>query len=222
MKVEILAHRGWWLEAPQKNQVIAFERAFAAGYGVETDVRDFNGRLVISHDMAQTDAMPLERFLDIHHAYGKPGWLALNVKSDGLHAALGEALLGAGIDRYFMFDMSVPDTLHYLKHGLTTFTRRSEYELGSSLDAEAAGIWWDCFEGAGDALLAGSALRSGKAGVLVSPELHHRQHDEVWRTWRDDIGGASGRSTLMLCTDFPEEADHFFNRFGADTVLNDD
>ncbi|MNS23804.1 hypothetical protein D3C72_556300 [compost metagenome] len=222
MKIEILAHRGWWLEAPEKNQAIAFERAFAVGYGVETDVRDTNGRLVISHDMAQADAMPFERFLDIYRSHGSPGWLALNVKSDGLHVALGEALRGAGIDRYFVFDMSVPDGLHYLKGGLTTFTRRSEYEIGSSLDASAAGIWWDCFESGGDAALAGSALRSGKVGALVSPELHHREHCDVWQTWRDDIEMAVERSALMLCTDFPEEADRFFNRFGADTVFNND
>lgn len=222
MKIDILAHRGWWLEAQEKNQTIAFERAFSAGYGVETDVRDTNGRLVISHDIARTDAMPFERFLDIYKSYGESGWLALNVKSDGLHVALGEALRGAGVDRYFVFDMSVPDTLQYLKHGLRTFTRRSEYEVGSTLDASAAGIWWDCFEGAGDMGLAAKALQSGKGGALVSPELHRREHSDVWRSWRDDIVAATDRPALMLCSDFPEEADRFFNRFGADTVIDDD
>ena len=46
----VLAHRGWWSDPQDKNTRAAFAKAFAAGYGVETDVRDQGGRLVISHD----------------------------------------------------------------------------------------------------------------------------------------------------------------------------
>ena len=109
--LEILAHRGWWKRRDEQNEIVAFERAFEAGYGVETDVRDLNGVLVISHDMAKEGGLTLDQMLDIHRAFGRPGVLALNVKCDGLCAPLVEAISRSKVERYFVFDMSVPDTL---------------------------------------------------------------------------------------------------------------
>ena len=45
MRREVRAHRGWWLTPAEKNSKAAFERALAAGYGIETDVRDCDGEL---------------------------------------------------------------------------------------------------------------------------------------------------------------------------------
>ena len=49
--VEILAHRGFWKKESEKNTQIAFERAFDKGFGIETDLRDIKGEIVISHNM---------------------------------------------------------------------------------------------------------------------------------------------------------------------------
>ena len=46
--IKILAHRGFWKEETEKNTKIAFERAFNSGFGIETDLRDIKGEIVIS------------------------------------------------------------------------------------------------------------------------------------------------------------------------------
>src|SRR5690349_20512523 len=84
----ILAHRGWWLAPHERNTLGAFEKAFAAGHGVELDVRDLNGELVISHDPATTGALSFARVLECYAANGAPGRLAINIKADGLCPAL--------------------------------------------------------------------------------------------------------------------------------------
>ena len=49
----------------KKNTLSAFTRAFDNGFGVETDLRDYNGTLVISHDVPQEESLLFEDFLKI-------------------------------------------------------------------------------------------------------------------------------------------------------------
>ena len=44
----ILAHRNYWKQPIEKNKIISFERSFSLKFGVETDIRDYNGDLMIS------------------------------------------------------------------------------------------------------------------------------------------------------------------------------
>ena len=60
--MEILSHRGYWKNEGEKNTKIAFERSFQLGFGTETDIRDYKGELVISHDIADSSCMKLEAF----------------------------------------------------------------------------------------------------------------------------------------------------------------
>lgn len=53
----VLSHRGYWKNSLEKNKFVAFERSFSMGFGTETDIRDFNGELVISHDIADKDCI---------------------------------------------------------------------------------------------------------------------------------------------------------------------
>ncbi|WP_040349843.1 hypothetical protein [Brevundimonas sp. BAL3] len=208
--MEILAHRGWWLDRAERNTRQAFERAFAAGFGVETDVRDHSGRLVIAHDPATEHAMSLDVFLDTYESYPTRPTLALNIKADGLTEMVNDALAKRGIDSYFVFDMSVPDTLHYLRAGLRTYLRRSEHESPSPLEDRAQGIWLDDFTGgfaSPDQVI--SALASVSAVALVSPELHGRPHARTWSVWRDVKATVKGR--LAICTDFPDAAAAYFS-----------
>jgi hypothetical protein len=216
--VEFLAHRGWWVLASEKNSFGAFQKAFAAGYGIETDVRDCAGDLVISHDMptlvAESDRqMRLDALLDLYCSYPTRPTLALNVKSDGLMAPFRSALSTRGITQYFVFDMSVPDTLGYLNQSMRVFTRRSEFETGSILDDRAQGLWLDAFE---RPYVTVSDIRNGIASgrpvAIVSPELHRKPHAPAWEQWRGLYRGLSARerSLFMLCTDFPGEAEAYF------------
>ena len=219
--MQILAHRGWWLQPGEKNSKAAFERALAAGYGIETDVRDCDGELVISHDMPRRASpeplMTLAAFLDLYASYPGRPTLALNVKADGLHEPMQTALAARGIISYFVFDMSVPDTLGWLRRGMPIFTRRSEFETGSSLDARGQGFWLDAFETpyvlAADIV---AATRAGKRATVVSPELHGKPHLEAWAEWRTALLAltAGERGNVLLCTDFPGEAEAYFAGLG--------
>lgn len=218
----ILAHRGLWTELPQRNTRTALRNAFDLGFGVETDIRDHNGELVISHDMATRDCIPLSVMLQDYNAAGRPGQLALNIKSDGLAGPLMDELSAfEGMrEKAFVFDMSVPDTLHYLrKDGLRVFTRHSEYEPQPPLELQAAGIWMDCFVNQWvDPTEIIHRIRLGQIIAVVSPELHKRErYQEYWRFLKmhlDHSGIDRGllEKSLMLCTDYPREAHDLFSR----------
>ena len=90
----IIAHRGLWHAsrlAPNSDD--AFAAAVDAGLGVETDVRDRLGMLVVAHDLPDRVAQGLDVLLDIFSDATVP--LAINIKSDGLSEALGAALEAA-------------------------------------------------------------------------------------------------------------------------------
>lgn len=200
----VLAHRGWWREPGERNTLAAFEAAFQAGFGIETDVRDCDGTLVIAHDPPTgRERLGFEAVLDLYARSGRPGALAVNIKADGLQPMVEAALAAADIDNAFVFDMSVPDALRWLRTGLATFTRQSEYEPHPSFYDAAAGVWMDGFES--DWITAeqiAAHVANGKRAALVSPELHGRPHRAVWSAWAParDLPG------VMICTDFPDEA----------------
>jgi len=205
----VLAHRGWWLAPEERNTATAFDRAFSAGYGVETDVRDLAGELVVAHDPPTNHSTQrFGDFLNQYHAAGCPGALAINVKADGLQAQLSDLLDSCGIVNAFVFDMAVPDSLGYLARGIQTFTRHSEIEPEPPFYDRAHGVWIDCFET--DWITPEVVRRhraAGKRVALVSPELHRRPHEEAWSRWAP----LANDGDLMICTDFPDQADRLFN-----------
>lgn len=208
----ILSHRGWWKVEAEKNSREAFRRSFDHGWGSELDVRDFQGRLVVSHDPPRDDSFPFSDLLDIYKESGCQGPLAINIKADGLQTLLGDELRAHEIENYFVFDMSVPDTLGYFKAGLHAFTRQSEYEPNPAFLDRASGVWLDAFNGpwADDSVIE-RHLAVGRPVALVSPELHRRPHLEDWAAWRGMEQRGDGGDLLMLCTDFPDEAEQFFH-----------
>lgn len=207
--MKILSHRGYWKEVAEKNTIEAMRRSFSLGFGTETDVRDYNGDLVISHDIADENAISFQKFLEIYGEYNKDLPLALNIKSDGLQLKLKEALARNKIENYFLFDMSIPDALGYLRNEVkNVFTRQSEYEKDPSFYEKANGVWLDSFEGDWfDNNLISAHLARGKMVCIVSPELHKRSHLESWKKYKF----LSTEKNLFLCTDLPEEAREFFN-----------
>ncbi len=206
----ILSHRGYWKHPSEKNTVKAFVRSFMAGFGVETDIRDHKGTLVISHDIPGDSNVRADLFFEIYVNRGVHLPLALNIKSDGLQKNLKQLLEKYSIENYYVFDMSVPDALTYLNHGFNVFARQSEYEDPPSLYKESAGIWVDGFEDdwIGEEVIA-THLANGKKVCLVSPELHNRHHKPFWNKLKKMA--VVGDLNLMLCTDFPSQANEEFN-----------
>jgi len=203
----IISHRGYWSQPFEKNTEGAFKRSFHLGFGTETDIRDYDGRLVISHDPANSDSLLAELFFEIHATMDPALPLALNVKADGLQKWVRRLF-----DRYrpsnaFVFDMAVPDARGYLSEGVPCFTRHSELEPVPAFYDQAAGVWLDGFGSdwfmeTEDVI--SRHLEAGKRVCIVSPELHNRPHAACW----GKLAGmrCSRDPRLMLCTDFPEEA----------------
>ena len=204
--VKLLGHRGHWTAPEEKNTLAALARSLNQGHGVETDIRDLDGELVISHDPPRRGVPTLESFLDVYLAAPTRPLLALNIKSDGLQAPLLETLNRRGVTNYFAFDMSLPDTLGYIARGMAVALRLSEYE--NEMNLEAPYIWLDAFHGTwyGGADI-DRWLAAGYRVCVVSPELHRRPHREIWEILKP----LSGHQNLYLCTDLIEEAQQTFH-----------
>ena len=207
----VLSHRGYWRQAEEKNTREAFERSFAMGFGTETDIRDHNSQLVISHDMPDANSMPLEVFFEIYKGHRVFLPLALNIKADGLQAELDRLLAEYQIENYFVFDMAVPDGLLYAKQKFRTYTRHSEYEPVPPYYELAQGVWLDEFNGH---WLTDEVIEQHQAQqkdlCIVSPDLHKRDYQQEWQHYRQ-LETRIGKDKIMLCTDFPEQAQEYFN-----------
>lgn len=207
--MEIISHRGYWNNIGEKNLLTAFTRSFNLNFGTETDLRDLNGEIVISHDIPNNNAIKLSTFFDIYKKFGNSKTLALNIKSDGLQKILKLALDHFKITNYFVFDMSIPDTIGYQNENLNFFSRQSEYEPNPVFYDKCNGIWLDAFGHIwykNELIL--EHLKNKKRVAIVSPELHKREYFEFWGKLKyDNIHLMKG---VILCTDFPETAKEYF------------
>lgn len=204
----VLSHRGYWLKPEERNQKVAFERSFKLGFGTETDLRDANGKIVISHDVPDGELQDFLSFLNLYQSHAQGNLpLALNIKADGLAGMVKSTLAAFPMLDAFVFDMAVPDMRAYFDCGIPVFTRMSEVERQPSWLEQSAGIWLDSFGPTwfgGE--LVGDLLATGKRVCVVSSELHHRDSQALW----DMLEPHSSAGNLLLCTDRPEQAREFF------------
>jgi len=145
--VNVISHRGYWKEPAEQNADPAFERSLRLGFGIETDIRDSQRELVISHDLPVHAVTALESFFELYSRFESELPLALNIKSDGMQNRLKSLLEEYDINNYFLFDMAIPDALVYCWQGFNVFTRQSEYEISPPYYNLAQGVWLDEFHG---------------------------------------------------------------------------
>lgn len=209
--LNIIAHRGFWESDSQKNTKLAFDRALKNGFGIETDVRDYQGELVISHDVPTGNEQTFDSFASQVSQLNASVTIAINIKSDGLQELL--STLHDTKFNHFVFDMSVPDMLHFKIKGFRFFTRYSEFEPKPSLFEEASGVWMDNFSSKElDTTKLKDFLEHGKEIALVSPELHGFEPGDYWQALSDFFTDHSQyASKVILCTDYPQKAREFFN-----------
>ena len=201
--VSIIAHRGYWENVSEKNSKFAFERAFEFGFGVETDLRDNNGKIVISHNMPCGNEMSFESLLQMMDGRNLP--LALNIKADGMSKEIKDLLNKYNHTNYFTFDMSIPEMVVQRDNKLTFFTGLSDLVKEPILFEDSCGIWLDSFyEDWFDKSVILGILAKHKSICIVSPDLHQRRYKEIWKKYKNIPG-------IMICTDFPQEAEIFFN-----------
>ena len=203
--MQIISHRGYWKTIDEKNSELAFRRSFELGFGTETDIRDLDGMLVISHDMPNRGAMSLDHFLTLTLPKLP---LALNIKSDGLAEPLRKTMARYDTRDWFVFDMSIPDMRAHLKAGNPVFARLSEVEQEPIWMSDCEGVWLDQFEGEWfDTDYIAKLLSTKKRVCVVSSELHRRDYKLLWKMLKP----LEQFNNLMLCSDFPEEAKEYFS-----------
>ena len=211
--MKIISHRGYWLNVGEKNTLRAFERSFEHGFGTETDIRDSLGRLVISHDIPSGKEQEFAEFLACAESAtndNNPLTLALNIKADGLAQILTKELAKTSQLDCFVFDMAIPDMRQYLAQGIPVFTRMSEVERHPAYLDEAAGVWLDAFVNEWyDNSIIQTLMNLGKRVCIVSPELHGRPYLNQW----DRLSVWGHTEQVILCTDKPEEANVYFEKF---------
>lgn len=202
--MQILAHRGLWRKRGERNSFAALSRALDSGHGVELDLRDHDGLLVVSHDPPRAGALLWERFVQDYVDRGVDALVAVNVKADGLIPLLASCPVSLPPTRHFFFDMSVPEQLHYINAGLPTYSRQSNLEPLPTLLDRSSGLWVDNF-GPQEWLATQDLAKHLDAGLsvaVVSPELHGRPREAFWH---DLLQPASRRMDFAVCTDYPDE-----------------
>lgn len=208
--MKVISHRGYWREVKEKNTFVAFEASFALGYGIETDIRDCLGKLVISHDMPRGGEGGFIDLLEkaVAFSHVSPLTIAINVKSDGLAQAISECIRRFPTLDCFVFDMAVPDMRSYFEFEVPVFTRLSDVEKEPVWFEKVAGVWLDSFYS--DWFCEPEIqqiLSAGKRVCVVSPELHGRPYANAWKC----LLPMSKNNNVLLCTDLPEIAERYFN-----------
>lgn len=201
---KIIAHRGYWLSKDEKNTQKAIERAFDNGFGVEIDLRDYVGNIVISHNMPIGNEITFKEVLEILD--GRNLTLALNIKADGLADKIKDLLKKYSCTNYFTFDMSIPEMVYQQKIKLNVFTGLSDIVKTPILYEKSLGIWLDSYNLDWFGEYEIKELLCKKKVCVVSPDLHQREHISVWKKYKN-IAYYDG---FMICTDYPKEAMRYF------------
>jgi len=208
----ILCHRGIWESEIEQNTVEALMLAVENKFGIETDIRDHNSSVVISHDLPSDKSPLLEVLLEKIAKSGAQPAIALNIKADGLQKEVQQQLSSFDIKHAFVFDMSVPDMRRYMMQtDVEVFTRHSEIEKDPVLYSNSAGVWMDELTQpwiTKDSI--GNHLTAGKKVCVVSPELHRRQYKGTWSTIAELLQEIPSPK-ILLCTDKPMEARETFH-----------
>ena len=208
--MKILAHRGYWNESIESNSPVALRTAIEKGYGFESDVRDYMGKMVISHNIADLTCQDAEEVFRWLHEFNDRYCFAINIKADGLKEILQNYFSKYNITNYFLFDMSVPQMVEFREMGLRYFTRQSEVEPEPCMYDDASGVWIDGFWSTDwiTKELLEKHISNGKEVCLVSPDLHGKtNYREFWKKLKSD---GIDLDKIILCTDHPDEAKEFF------------
>ncbi|OHE70813.1 MAG: hypothetical protein A2007_02315 [Verrucomicrobia bacterium GWC2_42_7] len=210
--MELIAHRGYWKVDSEKNTLEAFRKAIDCNYGIEVDIRDHCGEIVISHDLPDANSPKLADLLCYYQEQKSDKLIAFNVKSCGLAKKLGELIRVFRIKNYFTFDMAIPDILDYYKRSLSAYVRISEFEeLNAALLDKATGVWVDGFFSTVTSYDFLKEIASQKSLCFVSAELHNRESIKEWENIKQFCHHFN-TNQFSICTDLPDEAEKFFNK----------
>lgn len=147
--------------------------------GVEVDLHAYGDRLIVHHDPYKEGVDFDEWLAAFSHAF-----VIFNIKEEGIEREVRDRSVAAGIERFFMLDLSFPALIKMAKSGERRLAVRvSEYEpvqQALRLAEMVEWVWLDVFFGFPINRADVDALKkSGLKLCLVSPELHGRDVAEI-------------------------------------------
>lgn len=142
-------------------------------FGVEIDVRSFNGEIILQHNPLEAG----ERFIDwITHFNHE--LLILNVKEEGLEVNLISILKNYNINSFFLLDQSFPSLYRMSQNSPQLVSiRASDFEpISTSILLNPGWVWLDSHSGNWEYLIESMALlkETKVKTCLVSPELQRQ------------------------------------------------
>jgi hypothetical protein len=155
--------------------------------GVEVDVRDHDGRLVLAHDPF-TGGEPLDDFLAAYrHAL-----IIFNVKADGLEGPILDLVRRHGVGDHVFLDVAAPTLVALADRGVrqcaVRYSEHEPIELALAFAGKVDWVWVDCFTRLPlDAAIVGRLRRHFKI-CLVSPELQRHGRSAI-ATYRRALDG---------------------------------
>lgn len=154
------------------------EEVFAKCDGIEFDIRDSDGHLIVQHDAFKTGQL-FSEFLS-HCSPDK--FYIVNVKAEGVEELAIQMLEAAGIQNFFLLDCGIPAIMKLKKRGekrlALRFSEVEPLEIVEALKDTATWVWVDCFQKY--PLTASVARQFQEWGLkicLVSPDLQGRPED---------------------------------------------
>ena len=165
-------------------------------FGAEIDVRDNDGKIVLSHDYPDNDSETLSNFLK---HFPKNRLLAINVKSCGIEIDVNN-IVKQTHSNYFLFDFSLPYLLKSINMQIPCALRLSEYEKEQLRGPKW--VWVDSFHSIWyDDKYLELIKNNGYKIVLVSPELHERNNKLDYQKIESLI---NKKLVDAICTDVPD------------------
>jgi hypothetical protein len=169
-----IAHR-----VNQLDETIAAE-VFGAANGIEFDIRDTGGEIVVQHD----PFLGGQLFTDFLKFCPSNKFYIVNVKSEGIERRAITDLEAHGITQFFLLDCSIPMMIRLGKEGERRLAVRfSEYESLATVEAMApfvSWVWVDVFTQLPLTNFVEKFIRQrGLKLCLVSPELQGQQEKLV-------------------------------------------
>jgi hypothetical protein len=169
-----IAHR-----VNQLDETIAAE-VFGAADGIEFDIRDTGGEIVVQHD----PFLGGQLFTDFLKFCPSNKFYIVNVKSEGIERRAIADLEAHGITQFFLLDCSIPMMVRLGKEGERRLAVRfSEYESLATVEAMApfvSWVWVDVFTQLPLTSFVEKFIRQrGLKLCLVSPELQGQQEKLV-------------------------------------------
>jgi len=165
-----IAHRINYLDAHIAEEV------FSAADGIEFDIRDSAGEIIVTHDPFSSGQL----FNDFLSFCVPNKFYIVNVKSEGIEPVAISMLEAAGIRQFFLLDCSIPAMVRLGKAGETRMAVRfSEYESLETVLSMAhfvQWVWVDVFTRLPLNATSAAAIRNAGLKIcLVSPELQAQQ-----------------------------------------------